>query len=241
MSHSSIEAIAPLAELADVGKTYGEGEAAVHALSGVSFTIRSGDFVAIVGPSGSGKSTAMNIVGALDRPTFGTYLFSGVNVGTLKPDALALLRRHYIGFVFQGFNLLARTTALENVELPLVYSHVPAAQRQEMALAALHRVGLTGREHHLASELSGGQQQRVAIARAIVNRPRLVLADEPTGNLDTARRDEIMSLLTSLNREHGITVVIVTHATDIACWAARIIEFRNGLVWSEVSSRSRRL
>ena len=227
-----------LIELRDVTKVYGQGDAEVRALAGVSLTIGHGELVAVIGSSGSGKSTCMNVVGCLDRPSSGTYSFRGVDVGELDLDQLALLRRHYIGFVFQGFNLLARTTALENVELPLVYRRVPAAERRRMALATLHAVGLEGREHHTPSELSGGQQQRVAIARAIVTNPSLVLADEPTGNLDTARKEEIMRLLTDLNATRGITVVMVTHEADIARWARRIVQFKDGLVESDSANES---
>jgi putative ABC transport system ATP-binding protein len=230
MSSPSEEPEPPLVELRQVEKVYGTGDAEVRALGGVSFAIRDGEFVAVVGASGSGKSTAMNVIGALDKPTAGTYLFRGIDATHLDQNALALLRRHYIGFVFQGFNLLARTSALENVELPLVYRRVPAAERRQLALEALHAVGLAGRESHASNELSGGQQQRVAIARAIVTNPALVLADEPTGNLDTARKVEIMELLSELNRARGISVVMVTHESDIARWARRIIEFRDGLV-----------
>lgn len=221
---------APLIELRDVTKIYGHGDTEVRALGGVSLNITAGEFVAIIGASGSGKSTCMNVIGCLDQPTGGSYLFRGVEVADLDLDQLALLRRHYLGFVFQGFNLLARTSALENVELPLVYKRTPAAERRERAVAALHAVGLEGREHHIPSELSGGQQQRVAIARAIVTEPSVVLADEPTGNLDTARKAEIMRLLVDLNQRRGITVVMVTHEPDIARWTRRIIEFRDGLL-----------
>jgi putative ABC transport system ATP-binding protein len=223
-----------LIELRDVTKIYGKGDAEVRALAGVSLSIGPGELVAVIGSSGSGKSTCMNVVGCLDRPTSGSYLFRGVEVTELDLDQLALLRRHYIGFVFQGFNLLARTSALENVELPLVYRRVPATERRERALAALHSVGLAGREHHAPSELSGGQQQRVAIARAIVTEPSIVLADEPTGNLDSAKKSEIMQLLTELNRTRGITVVMVTHEPDVARWARRIVQFRDGLVESDI-------
>jgi putative ABC transport system ATP-binding protein len=222
--------IEPLIELRDVKKIYGKGDAEVHALAGVSLSIGRGELVAVIGSSGSGKSTCMNVLGCLDRPTSGSYLFRDVEVTGLDLDQLALLRRHYIGFVFQGFNLLARTSALENVELPLVYRRVPASERRARALAALHSVGLAGREHHAPSELSGGQQQRVAIARAIVTEPSIVLADEPTGNLDSAKKSEIMLLLSELNRTRGITVVMVTHEPDIARWARRIIQFRDGLI-----------
>ena len=233
---SSLADAQPLIALRDVRKIYGHGDAEVHALAGVSFTIHDGELVAVIGASGSGKSTCMNVLGCLDQPTSGSYLFRGVEVTELDLDQLALLRRHYIGFVFQGFNLLARTSALENVELPLVYRRVPAAERRARALAALHSVGLAGREHHAPSELSGGQQQRVAIARAIVTEPSIVLADEPTGNLDSAKKSEIMMLLTELNRTRGITVVMVTHEPDIARWARRIVTFRDGQVESDVAN-----
>ncbi len=224
----------PLIELHDVKKLYGAGAAEVHALDGVSLTIQRGELVAVIGASGSGKSTCMNVLGCLDRPTSGSYRFRGVEVTSLNLDQLALLRRHYIGFVFQGFNLLGRTSALENVELPLVYRRVRKQERRARALAALHAVGLAGREHHAPSELSGGQQQRVAIARAIVTQPAIVLADEPTGNLDSAKKSEIMRLLTELNESMGITVVMVTHEPDIARWARRIVQFKDGLVERDV-------
>jgi putative ABC transport system ATP-binding protein len=227
---------APLIELRRVTKTYGRGTAAMQALRGVDVVIPSGDFVAVMGPSGSGKSTCMNIIGCLDTPTSGEYLFQGVAVGGLSSDQRALLRRHYLGFVFQGYNLLNRTTALENVELPLVYRGDPLADRHQRAREALAAVGLTGWEAHTPGELSGGQQQRVAIARAIVTRPAVLLADEPTGNLDTARGREIMDILTRLNREQGITVVMVTHEPDMAAYAARAIHFRDGLVVPEHES-----
>ena len=215
----------PLVELVDIRKRYGTGEAAFEALRGVSFSIDEGEFVAIMGASGSGKSTAMNIIGALDSPTAGAYLFSGMHVESLSRDQRALLRRKYLGFVFQGFNLLARTTALENVELPLLYRGMGASERRKLARAALDRVGLLDWEHHTPAELSGGQQQRVAIARAIVTRPKLLLADEPTGSLDTARSEEIMALLSALNAEDGITVVLVTHEPDMARYAKRHLVF----------------
>lgn len=219
-----------LIEFRDVCKTYGSGEATVHALAGVDLCIHTGEFVAVMGPSGSGKSTAMNIMGCLDTPTSGDYLFDGVDVGKLDRDRRALLRRHFLGFVFQGFNLLARTSALENVELPLVYRGTPAAERRAMAMSALDRVGLLGRENHTSAELSGGQQQRVAIARAIVTSPTVLLADEPTGNLDTRTSVEIMELLTNLNRDQGITVLMVTHEPDMAEYAHRIITFVDGRI-----------
>ena len=227
----------PIIELRGVTKVYGEGSAAVHALAGVDLTFDAGEFVAIMGPSGSGKSTAMNIIGCLDTPTSGDYLFKGVSVGELGQDQRALLRRHFLGFVFQGFNLLARTTAVENVELPLIYRGLPPRERRQLALSALKRVGLEGREHHTSAALSGGQQQRVAIARAIVTDPDVLLADEPTGNLDTKTSREIMELVTSLNRDQGITVIMVTHESDIAAYAARTVRFVDGRVESDVPRR----
>jgi putative ABC transport system ATP-binding protein len=216
-----------------VWKTYGKGEAKVHALAGVSFSIQRGEFVAIMGPSGSGKSTAMNIVGCLDTPTAGRYGFLGIDAGRLDRARRAVLRNRHIGFVFQGYNLLARTTAAENVELPLIYRGIAASERRQLAMRALDEVGLKGREHHTPAELSGGQQQRVAIARAIVTRPTLVVADEPTGNLDTARSHEIMNLLTRLNDEFGLTIVMVTHEHDVAAYAGRTIGFLDGHVASD--------
>jgi putative ABC transport system ATP-binding protein len=217
-----------------VWKTYGQGEAQVHALAGVDLAIRQGEFVAIMGPSGSGKSTSMNIIGCLDTPSAGTYSFMGVDAGRLDRNRRAMLRNLYIGLVFQGYNLLPRTTAAENVELPLIYRGVASAERRDLAMRALAEVGLTGREHHTPAELSGGQQQRVAIARAIVTRPTLLVADEPTGNLDTARTHEIMDLLTRLNRELGLTVVMVTHEADVAEYAQRTIRFLDGHVASDM-------
>jgi putative ABC transport system ATP-binding protein len=220
----------PLIRLSEVTKTYGSGQTAFQALKGVSFDIAESEFVAVMGPSGSGKSTVMNILGCLDVPSSGEYLFLGEHVEQLSRDERALLRRHCLGFVFQGFNLLARTTALENVELPLLYRGLPLAERHAEAKAALALVGLTGWEHHTPAELSGGQQQRVAIARAIVTRPALLLADEPTGNLDSERSVEIMQLLTGLNQEHGITVLLVTHEPDMAAYASRTLRFVDGLI-----------
>jgi putative ABC transport system ATP-binding protein len=220
----------PLITFNKVWKSYGEGEARVNALAGVDLAIPKGEFVAIMGPSGSGKSTSMNIIGCLDTPSAGTYSFMGVDAGRLDRDRRAILRNLYIGFVFQGYNLLPRTTAAENVELPLIYRGIAASDRRELAMRALAEVGLTGREHHTPAELSGGQQQRVAIARAIVSRPTLLVADEPTGNLDTARSHEIMDLLTSLNRELGLTIVMVTHEADIATYAQRTVHFLDGVV-----------
>ncbi len=213
-----------------VTKTYGSGDAAVTALDRVDFAIDAGEFVAIMGPSGCGKSTAMNILGCLDVPTRGTYRFEGVDVGALSRKQRALLRRYYLGFVFQGFNLLDRTTAVENVELPLVYRGLGAAERRSRAMAALAAVGLSGREHHAPAELSGGQMQRVAIARAMVADPKLLFADEPTGNLDSARSAEIMELIGGFNRERGVTVVMVTHEAEMAAYAHRTIRFRDGRI-----------
>lgn len=223
----------PLVAFENVFKIYGKGDAEVRALNGVNLQINAGEFVAVMGPSGSGKSTSMNILGCLDKPTLGRYMFKGVDVGSLSSDQLAMLRRHFLGFVFQGFNLLARTTALENLELPLIYQRIDKARRRAMALEALDVVGLADRAHHTPAELSGGQQQRVAIARAIVTKPSLMLADEPTGNLDSARSHEIMQLLTRLNRERGLTVVLVTHEDDIAAYAGRRLEFRDGRILRE--------
>jgi putative ABC transport system ATP-binding protein len=220
----------PLIELKGVTKVYGKGAAAMHALRGIDLTIFRGEFVAVMGPSGSGKSTCMNIIGCLDTPTDGVFLFEGRDVGKLSRDQRALLRRHHLGFVFQGFNLLNRTTALENVELPLIYQGLPGSRRLELGLQALSAVGLTGWESHTPGELSGGQQQRVAIARAIVTHPKVILADEPTGNLDSARSREVMDLLTSFNREWGITVIIVTHEPAMAAYAGRRILFKDGRI-----------
>ena len=219
-----------LIELQGVTKVYGTGSAAMKALRGIDLHIGQGEFVAVMGPSGSGKSTCMNILGCLDTPSGGAHLFEGVDVGKLSRDQRALLRRHYLGFVFQGFNLLNRTSALENVELPLVYRGVPADERRESALRALEAVGLKGWETHTPGELSGGQQQRVAIARSIVTDPKVLLADEPTGNLDSARSREIMEMLAAFNREYGITIVLVTHDADMAAYAKRIIRFLDGII-----------
>jgi putative ABC transport system ATP-binding protein len=219
-----------LIELKDVSKVYGRGQAEMHALRDVSLSISEGDFAAVMGPSGSGKSTCMNILGCLDTPSSGAYLFDGVSVGGLSRDQRAMLRRHYLGFIFQGFNLLNRTSALENVELPLIYRGVPAHERREKAMNALTAVGLDGWETHTPGELSGGQQQRVAIARAIVTNPKVLLADEPTGNLDSARSREVMELLTVFNQERGITIVMVTHEADMAAYARSRIHFKDGRI-----------
>jgi putative ABC transport system ATP-binding protein len=223
-------AAVPLISLRGVSKRYGTGATELLALKGVNLDIAAGEFVAIMGPSGSGKSTAMNILGCLDTPSSGTYTFKGAHVETLSRDQRARLRRRYLGFVFQGFNLLARTSAQENVELPLLYRGDTASARRAAAAAALQSVGLKGWEHHTPAELSGGQQQRVAIARAIVTEPAVVLADEPTGNLDTQRSHEIMALLVALNRDHGITVLMVTHETDMAAYAHRMVHFVDGQI-----------
>jgi putative ABC transport system ATP-binding protein len=229
-----------LIEFKGVTKVYGEGQGAMEALRGIDLLIDEGEFMAIMGPSGSGKSTCMNILGCLDTPTSGTYRFKGVEVGTLSRKQRALLRRHYQGFVFQGYNLLNRTSALENVELPLIYRGMSPSERHYYARHALEVVGLKGWESHRPGELSGGQQQRVAIARAIVTEPAVLFADEPTGNLDTARSREIMELLTGLNHDRGITIVMVTHEPDMAAHVKRIVHFLDGLVASDkVNGRSR--
>jgi putative ABC transport system ATP-binding protein len=225
-----------LIEARELVKTYTMGDQTVHALRGVSLDIGKGDFVAIMGASGSGKSTLMNILGCLDLPTSGEYRLAGEEVEAMAQDQLASIRNRRIGFVFQQFNLLPRTSALENVELPMLYAGVKAGARRERALAALARVGLAERSGHTPSELSGGQQQRVAIARALVNQPQLILADEPTGALDTKTSEDIMRLLTELNAQ-GMTVVIVTHETDIAAWARRKLVFRDGLIVEDVQQK----
>ena len=222
-----------LIELRGVTKRYGSGAAELMALKGIDLKVTAGEFVAIMGPSGSGKSTAMNILGCLDTPSAGAYLFKGAHVEALSRDQRARLRRRYLGFVFQGFNLLARTSAQENVELPLLYRGESAAARRKAAHEALALVGLQGREGHTPAELSGGQQQRVAIARALVTQPAVLLADEPTGNLDSQRSREIMELLVALNRERGITIVMVTHESDMAAFARRVVRFVDGRVDSD--------
>lgn len=222
--------------LNDVAKVYIMGEERVEAMKGVSFTVTSGEFVSIMGASGSGKSTCMNIIGCLDVPTRGSYLLDGVSVGELSQNQLAEIRNRKLGFVFQGFNLLARTTARENVELPLVYAHVPAHERRERAMAALERVGLSGRENHYTNQLSGGQQQRVAIARALVNNPAIILADEPTGNLDSRTTLEVMNIFQELNSQ-GITIIMVTHEPDVAEFTTRHIVFKDGVVIADTPFR----
>jgi putative ABC transport system ATP-binding protein len=234
MERSSAEPARPSQLLLrGVTKVYGTGSAAMHALRGLDLRIDRGEFVAVMGPSGSGKSTCLNILGCLDTPTSGSYLFEGVEVGKLTRAQRARLRRYYLGFVFQGYNLLNRTSALENVELPLIYRNHPIAERHVLARQALGAVGLADWESHTPGELSGGQQQRVAVARAIVTAPHVLFADEPTGNLDTARSREIMELLSSLNRDRGITIVMVTHEPDMAAYAKRIVRFVDGRVESD--------
>ena len=220
----------PVIQLDHIHKTYTMGDVEVHALRGVTLTIREGEFVAIMGASGSGKSTTMNIVGCLDRPTRGTYILDGEDVSEMSKDERADIRCQKIGFVFQGFNLLSRTSALENVELPMLYAGVPNSDRDRRALAALAAVGLSGREQNHPNQLSGGQQQRVAVARALVNNPALILADEPTGNLDSRTSVEVMEIFQRLNRERGITLVLVTHEPDIAQYAQRVVVFKDGKI-----------
>jgi len=222
--------MAAVIEIKDLVKDYKLGEVPVHVLKGISFDIERGDFVSIMGPSGSGKSTLMNIVGCLDKPTAGTYKLDGISVGNLDRDQLAEIRNKKIGFVFQQFNLLARTSAEENVELPLMYTDTPDAERHDRAMKALLAVGLAGREQHQPSQLSGGQQQRVAIARSLVNNPKIILADEPTGALDSRISVEIMAIFQRLNHDDGITMVMVTHDPDIASYANRIIHFKDGVL-----------
>jgi len=222
-----------LIQLTNLTKTYHIGETEVRALQGITYTIHPGDFLAIMGPSGSGKSTMMNIIGCLDKPDSGEYIFEGENVAKMDKNQLARMRNKKIGFVFQSFNLLSRTTALENAELPLVYSNVPGKEQQKRALAALESVGLKDRAHHKTNQLSGGEQQRVAIARALLNNPSLILADEPTGNLDSKTSDEIMTIFRNLNQNKGITIVMVTHEADIGAQAKKRIFMRDGQIIRE--------
>jgi putative ABC transport system ATP-binding protein len=224
----------PVIELQSVSKIYGSGAAEVRALDRVDLTVREGEFVAVMGSSGSGKSTCLNVIGCLDTPTLGEYFFRGLNVGELSRDELALIRRHYIGFVFQSYNLLPRMNAVENVELPLIYRGFDRTERRRRAIEALRRVGLSDRAAHTPSELSGGQQQRVSVARALVTEPRLLLADEPTGNLDTKRSAEIMEFIRGLNEEQNLTIVMVTHEPEIAAFAERVVTFRDGRIISDV-------
>jgi len=226
----------PLVEFKGITKVYGMGSASLAALRGVDLTITQGDFVAVMGPSGSGKSTCLNILGCLDVPTSGQYLFKGVDVGDLTRNQRALLRRNYLGFIFQGFNLMQRTSALENVELPLIYRGVPRAERHRRAREALAAVGLSGWEKHTPGELSGGQQQRVAIARAMVIEPQVLLADEPTGNLDSSMSREIMKLLSDYNHDNGVTIIMVTHEHTMAHYARRTVSFLDGLIESELAN-----
>jgi len=237
MSAAAADPAPPLIRLEGITKIYGTGDAEVRALRGIDLEITGGEFVAIMGPSGSGKSTAMNILGFLDKPSGGHYFFGGAEVDNLSRDQLALLRRNFLGFVFQGYNLLARTSALDNVELPLIYQGMAVSKRRQLAREALAKVGLQGREDHHPSQLSGGQQQRVAIARAIVTNPDVILADEPTGNLDTSKSQEIMELLTGLNRKDGITILMVTHEPDMAAYADRLVHFVDGRIESDTRNQ----
>jgi putative ABC transport system ATP-binding protein len=230
----------PVIQLDHIHKTYTMGDVEVHALRGVSLTIREGEFVAIMGASGSGKSTTMNIIGCLDRPTRGSYVLDGEDVSQMSKDERADIRCQKIGFVFQGFNLLSRTSALENVELPMLYLGVDAAQRRQRAAEALAAVGLAGREQNHPNQLSGGQQQRVAVARSLVNHPALILADEPTGNLDSRTSVEVMEIFQRLNRERGITLVLVTHEPDIVQYADRVIVFKDGKIKSDYPVQDKR-
>src|SRR3989454_467665 len=223
----------PVIQLENIHKTYTMGDVQVHALRGVTLTIREGEFVAIMGASGSGKSTTMNLIGCLDRPTKGTYNLDGQDVSEMSKDERADIRSRKIGFVFQGFNLLSRTSALENVELPMLYAGTSGAQRHQRAMAALSAVGLAGREQNHPNQLSGGQQQRVAIARALINQPAILLADEPTGNLDSKNSAEIMEIIRRLNRADGITVIVVTHDREVAAYADRVVTFRDGVIVSD--------
>ena len=234
LPHAGPPSAAPLVVVRDLWKVYTLGDVEVPALRGVSLDIAAGEFVAVMGASGSGKSTLMNVLGCLDRPTRGSVRLAGAELAELGADARATLRNQQLGFVFQSFNLLPRTSALENVELPLVYADVPLAEQRARARAALEAVGLSGRETHLPSQLSGGQQQRVAIARALVNHPALLLADEPTGNLDSQTAAEILRIIGTLHREQGLTVVLVTHEPEVAAWAERVITFRDGVIVSDV-------
>ncbi len=230
----------PVIQLEHVHKTYVMGDIEVHALRGVSLEVRRGDFVAIMGPSGSGKSTMMNIIGCLDHPTRGRYLLDGLDVSKVPKEELADIRNRFVGFVFQSFNLLARTSALENVELPMVYAGVPSAERLGRAREALTIVGLTDKEHNHPNQLSGGQQQRVAIARALVNSPSIILADEPTGALDTRTSIEVMEIFQRLNSERNMTIVLVTHEADIAQYAKRVIQFRDGRIRRDIRVANRK-
>lgn len=230
----------PLVDIKDIHKSFRLGDEDVEILHGVNLSVEKGEFVAMMGPSGSGKSTTMNILGCLDRPTSGTYVLEGKNVEDLDNDELADIRNSTIGFVFQGFNLLQKTSALENVELPLLYAGIGGKERRERAIKALEEMGLSDRMDHDPSQLSGGQQQRVAIARGIVNRAPILMADEPTGNLDSKTSDEIMSLFCKLNDEDGITIILVTHEPDVAAYAKRILHFRDGVIMDDAVNNNRR-
>ena len=234
----STAASMPLVRLHQLTKTYGRGDAAFQALRGIDLTIQRGEFVAVMGPSGSGKSTLMNLLGCLDTPTSGHYLYNNIAVESLNADQRSLLRRYALGFIFQGFNLLARTSALENVELPLLYRGISKKERHQQAAEALASVGLPNKMRNTPAELSGGQQQRVAIARAIVTQPSTLFADEPTGNLDTATTHEIMELLTRLNADRGITVIMVTHEDEVAAFAKRTVRVKDGLIESDISRKA---
>jgi putative ABC transport system ATP-binding protein len=234
----------PVLSMRNLSKTYEMGDISVHALRSISLDIGEGEFVSVIGPSGSGKSTLMHILGCLDQPTSGQYLLNGKDVSRLSDDEVSRVRNQQIGFVFQGFNLLTRTSALENVELPLLYNaeqEISASERRSRALAALEAVGLKGREHHHPNQLSGGQQQRVAIARALLNNPSLLLADEPTGNLDSRTSVEVMNIFQKLKEERGITIVLITHEHDVAAYGSRIVQFRDGQIVSDEANESRRL
>ncbi len=227
-----------LLELKDIRKSFSMGKDEVEILHGISLSLEKGEFVAMMGPSGSGKSTTMNILGCLDKPTSGTYILNGQNINELEGDDLAVIRNRTIGFVFQGFNLLQKTSAIENVELPLLYAGMPKKERRDRAREALIQMGLEDRLYHEPTQLSGGQQQRVAIARGIVNRAPILMADEPTGNLDSKTSDEIMKLFKKINEEDGITILLVTHEPDVAAYAKRIVHFRDGMITSDEMNRA---
>ena len=227
-----------LLELKDIRKSFSMGKDEVEILHGISLSLEKGEFVAMMGPSGSGKSTTMNILGCLDKPTSGTYILNGQNINELEGDDLAVIRNRTIGFVFQGFNLLQKTSAIENVELPLLYAGMPKKERRDRAREALTQMGLEDRLYHEPTQLSGGQQQRVAIARGIVNRAPILMADEPTGNLDSKTSDEIMKLFKKINEEDGITILLVTHEPDVAAYAKRIVHFRDGMITSDEMNRA---
>ncbi len=230
----------PLVELRQIKKSFMLGKDELEVLHGIDFTVEKGEFVTLMGPSGSGKSTTMNILGCLDRPTSGTYILDGEDIGLLERDMLAEIRNSKIGFVFQGYNLLPKTSAIENVELPLLYAGIPSKERRKLAIKTLEEMGLGDRIYHEPNQLSGGQQQRVAIARGIVNRAPILLTDEPTGNLDSKTSDEIMCIFQKLNNEDGITIILVTHEPDVAAYAKRIVHFKDGMILSDGLNESRR-